>query len=56
MTLKGISYVASGIDVPVCLDKSNDFVQKAVKAKFCVEAPNELPSSITVMVEDESTI
>lgn len=56
MTPKGVSYVASGIGLLVCLDKSIGAVRKAGVAKVCVEPQDELPNSIKVMLEDDSTI
>lgn len=58
MTSKGLSYVASALGTPICIDKAIDSVKKAGIARICVELyPETQPmASIPVILEDNSTI
>lgn len=58
MTPTSLSYVASGLDNPICLDKATKSVNPLGVARVCVELQldENLITAISVMMENGSTI
>lgn len=58
MTPNGISYVASGLGTPICLDKATESFRKLGTARICVEIQMEadLKNTVPVMLEDGSIL
>ncbi|PKI32678.1 hypothetical protein CRG98_046943 [Punica granatum] len=54
MTYEGLGYIASGLGVPLCLDKATENVSKAHVARVCVEMEmsDEMPKEIPIILED----
>ncbi|PKI73252.1 hypothetical protein CRG98_006387 [Punica granatum] len=54
LTEQGLSYVASGLGIPVCFEKKVEYISRGNSARMCIDitVQGELPKTLTLVMED----